>query len=400
MSLLTPRNNAPASVKGRSDAEVLAILDGGALPTLSGIRVTDDSALRQATNWACVRILSEAIGSLPVYLQRLEGTSWVDVQDHPVAELLREPNDWQSTHEFMSFLVTWFELRGNAYALKASAGPGMPARMLLPVPSPDVTPRQDDDWTVSYKVARMGEKTPAQIMHLRNFSKDGFQGLSTVAYHRETIGLALQAEAHGASVFRNGINPGKVITTAKKISEEREKEIERKLDAEFAGAHNAGKTIVLGNGGDIKTIGMTLSDAQYIDSRRMQKQEIAMLYGVPMFLLNDTEKSTTWGTGLEQISKAFVRYTLNPRLSRISACLHRNLLKSAEQREYRFVFDTDSFTLGDFKERMDGYRSGIEAGVINPNEAREMEGRSPRQGGDEYRQPANIDTEGGGEDEA
>ncbi|RLB67687.1 MAG: hypothetical protein DRH08_03050 [Deltaproteobacteria bacterium] len=149
------------------------------------------------------------------------------------------------------------------------------------------------------------------------------------------------------------------------------------------------------SGADINEFnGVSQTDAQYIESRKMQKQEIASLFGVPLFLLNDTEKTTTWGTGLEQMSRSFIRFSLSPRLNRLGQTLVRELIPENDRQNTRVLFDTDQFTLGEFKDRMDGYRSGIETGVLNPNECREVEGRNPREGGEDYRQPANIDIEG------
>ena len=117
------------------------------------------------------------------------------------------------------------------------------------------------------------------------------------------------------------------------------------------------------------------------------------MFLVPLFILNSTE-NTTWGSGLEQISKSFVRFSLKPRLNRISQTLVRELIPEKERRNTRIVFDTTQFTLGEFKERMDGYRAAVETGIYNPNECREMERKNPRDGGDSYRQPLNIATEG------
>jgi len=139
---------------------------------------------------------------------------------------------------------------------------------------------------------------------------------------------------------------------------------------------------------------MTQDDAQFLETRHFTKQEIASSFGVPLFMLNDVQKSTTWGTGLEQQLRAFLTLSLQPRMNRITQTLRRELISQQSRKKTRFVFDTDSLTLGDFKDRMDGYRAGIESGVMTPNDAREIEGRNPRDGGDDYRKPLNIGIEG------
>ena len=137
-------------------------------------------------------------------------------------------------------------------------------------------------------------------------------------------------------------------------------------------------------------IGMTSEDAQYLQTRQLSEQQISSIYGVPLFLLNVTEKSTTWGTGLEQISRGFLRFTIAPRLSRHEQTLNRELLLPEEKGRLFFEFDTTQFALGDFKERMDGYAVGVTNGLMSPNEARSLEGMNPREGGDEYWQPLNM----------
>ena len=137
---------------------------------------------------------------------------------------------------------------------------------------------------------------------------------------------------------------------------------------------------------------MSNDDAQFLQSRQLSEQQLASIFGVPLFLLNSTEKSTTWGTGLEQISRGYLRFTLAPRLNRNEQTLSRELLTPEEQTRFYFQFDTSRFSLGDFKERMEAYGHAIQNGVFNPDEAREREGYNPRDDGEggEYWKPLNM----------
>jgi len=387
----------PGGEKARTFDEIIEMLDGNGYRSASGAVVNSTSSMRQATVWACVRILSEIIAQLPVSVQRKEDGQWIEAEDHDALELLAQPNDWMSQHDLMSHLVFWSELVGDSYFFKNSNSRGKVTR-LLPIRGDECTPDMKADWNLLYECSSgdgiNGEFGPDKIFHLRNFSNNGYKGLSTIGNMREGIGLALKLEEHGAKQFSKGLISSHWIEAPLGMDEASKLAIKNALRS-YEGGEDSGKTMLLSGGMKLNEMGgMTAADAQYLESRRFQKQDIASIFGVPLFLLNDTEKSTTWGTGLEQLSRSFVRFSLNPRLNRLSQTLNRELTPKGEALKTRFVFDTDNFTLGEFKERMDGYRSGIESGVLNPNECRDIEGRSPREGGDEFRIPMNTAQEG------
>lgn len=381
---------------GRSIQEIFELLDQSGFETASGARITTHKALMQSTVWACVRILSESIAQLPVELKRKRSGRIEDVDEHPALSLIRTPNDWQTPHEFWQNQIAWMELRGNGYAYKVRNGRGRVMEM-LPLTEDQVSVEQDQDWRLIYTVGSEqinNTFTPEQMFHLRNFGVSSYVGLSTIGYAREAIGLALRTEEHGARLFKNGAQLGRTFEHPNQLSQDAYERLKKSLANEHGGASNAWKTLILEEGMKVSSPGMTNEDSQFLETRRFQKQDIAAVFGVPLFLLNDTEKSTTWGSGLEQITKGYVRFTLAPRLSRIEQTLNRELLLPQERGEYFFKFNTDQFSLGEFKERMEGYKIGIEGGVINPNEARSKEGMNARDGGDEYRQPMNIGSEG------
>lgn len=395
--LLSPRNkrNTTFSVEEISRR----IEDRSEGLTESGAVVSYRRAMQQATVWACVRIISESIASLPIELIRKNRDGTVEpVTEHPALDVLHMPNDWQTCHEFIQQNVIWTELRGNGYAYKVKDGQGR-VRRLMPISEDYVDVEQLGDWSLEYFVGAehpqvSGKFGPDRIMHWRNFALDSYKGLSTIGYAREAVGLALQTETHGARLFRQGAQGGLVLEHPAVLNDEAYNRLKQSVKLEWEGAQNAFKTKILEEGMKVSNLSMTNEDSQFLETRKFQKEEIASLFGVPSFLLNSSEKSTTWGSGLEQITKSFIRFTLGPRLNRISQTLAHELLLPNEQRNLMFRFNTDAFTLGDFKERMDGYRAGIESGVINPNEARQKEGMNPRENGNEYRKPVNISIEG------
>lgn len=375
--------------KARSFDEIIQDLDdqvGGATR----------SAMQQATVYACVRILSESIAQLPIELLRRDGRTVTKVEDHPVLRLLSEPNGWQTPHEFWQFNVTNNELRGNHYAFKTNVRSEV--RELIPLRAESVNISllggqkqfnvSDSDTGIS------GTFGADEIYHGRNLGTNIYEGISTIGYAAAfAIDLALDMETHGSNIFKNGAQPAMSLEVPGELSDNAFKRLKRSIRKKYEGAQNAGKTLVLEGGAKATKLAMTSEDAQYLESRKFQKQEIASIFGVPLFLINETEKSTTWGSGLEQVSKGFLRYTLAPRLSRICQTLKRELLTPDERINHFFRFNTDEFSLGDFKERMEGYAKSIEAGILNPNEVREREGMNPREGGDEYRIPLNTAAE-------
>ncbi len=379
----------------RSFEDTIAMLDGSGVTTNSGVYVNSDTAMRQATVYACVRVISETIAQLPIEVQVKNGENWQEVPDHDLIGLLSEPNEWQTQHDLISTLVSWSELAGNGYLFKIRNGVGA-VRGLIPIESrnTDVNIKKDMslEYTITSEHGINGTYGKDRIFHLRNFGTQGYIGLSTIANHREGIGLGLQLESHAVAAYKNGLQTNKWVKLDRALNGEQLEKF-KLLMAEYQGAMRAGKMPYMSDAEIHEFKGISPTDAQYIESKKMQKEEIATLFLVPMFILNSTE-NTTWGSGLEQISRSFVRFSLNPRLNRISQTLLRELIPEKDRKTTRIVFDTDNFTLGEFKTRMDGYRSAIESGVLNPNECREIERRNAREGGDEYRIPTNTAIEG------
>ena len=380
--------------KAQTFDEIIAAIDSVGGGTVSGKNITPSSAMNQSTVWACVRIISETIAQLPISIQVKESNVWVEAKEHDALGVICHPNDWMMSHDLISFIIHWAELMGNGYLYKAKNTKG-DVLGLYPITADSITAKLDDKWNALYEVSSggsiaKGSYTSKDIFHHRNFGPDGFLGYSTLKNSREGVGLALSLEEYGGAQFKNGFGAGTWLQAKYQLGDESMESLKDSIK-KFESSSNAGKTFI--TEGDItlhQLNAMSAVDAQYLETRRFQKQEIASWYGVPLFLLNDTEKGTTWGTGLEQFSRSFVRFALGPRISRLNQTLIRELINPNDRMNTRFVFDTDAFTLGDFKERMDGYRSGIEAGVLNPDECRDIEGRNSREGGSEYRRPANV----------
>jgi HK97 family phage portal protein len=404
--LLRRLSTTPTRAKATSlNVDQLAeMIDDIGARSVSGIAVNSHNALRQATVYSCVKIISECIAKMPLKLHRRTSPTTIEqVTDHPALDVLRKPNSFMNQHELLQYWVTHFELRGNAYAFKGFLGNGRVGE-LLPLQPDMVGVMQWYDWRVIYTVGSgkdgvNGRFESDRIFHLKNMGTLPYKGESTIALHRDEIGLGLDMQRHAGSVFRNGTSIGTVFKHPKVLTQTAYDRLKKSIDDQFGGALNAGRPFIAEEGMDVAKLGMTMEDAEFIESRTFTKQEIASIFGVPMFLLNDTEKATTWGTGLEEISRAFLNFSLGPRMGRIECKLDGELLTEKEIKQgYGFEFDSDGFTLGDFEKRFNAYAKGISNGVLSSNEARHRERMNPRDDGDKYYDPPmvtgwiNVDT--------
>lgn len=370
----------------RNSHDLARILANSAT-TASGAVVNDSTAMRVAAVYACVRVLSDAVGMLPLGLYRREGKTIRAEERHPVAELLSvRPNRWQTPFEFKRLILGHMALRGNAYCVVVRLGNRV--QELIPLHPGRVTVRQLPSLNLEYVYERPdGSRTTyaqAEMLHLRALSSDGVVGLSPIGVAAQAIGLALQTEKHGARMFSNGAAPAGVLKHPQVLSQEAAQRLADSFQSAYGGADNAGKTIVLEEGMGWEAVGMNAEETQFIESRKFQRSEIAMFFGVPPHMIGDIERGTSWGSGIEQQGIGFVTYTLRPWLVNIGEAIARDLLTAEERRTLFAQFDTDDLTRADFLTRQNGLRVMYDAGVISPNEWRESEGYNPRPGGDEY----------------
>lgn len=360
----------------------------------AGLAVAPQTAMRVAAVFACVRVISTAVGTMPLGVRRrVDARTREDASDHPLWRVLvRRPNGWMKSAQFRRVLTTHLLLRGNAYALIIRDGRGDVAE-LWPLHPDRVRKEQADDMSVSYVYTRKdGRRTvlgAGEVMHLMGLSLDGLTGVSVVAYARRAIGLSLSAEQHGATVFENGTALGALLKHPHSLGQEGQEALRASLDA-YRGSANAGKTLILEEGMEYETIGMTMEDAQYIETRKFTRGEIAMFFGVPPHMIGDTEKSTSWGTGIEEQSRGFVTYTLEPYLIEWEQGVDADLLDPVRDGDVFARFNRAALVRGNLAARWAAYVQGLQWGVYSPNEVRAAEDEPPREGGDTYYQPPNT----------
>lgn len=358
-------------------------------PSKSGVRVTAESAMRFSVVFACVRVVSEDVAKLPLFLyRRLPNGGKERAIDHWAYRLMHDkPNAWMTPYEFKEMMEGHIELRGNAYAFKTWVR-GEVAE-LIPIHPDRVTPKQDENFNITYVIQgdTKSYREPKEILHLRGLSGDGFCGMTPVALHRETIGLGIAMRDHGSMLFGNGAQPGGILEVPGKMKKDAQDRLVQSVHERYGG-ENRFKTMVLEDGAKWQQVGMTSEDAQYLESRKFNRSEIAGLWRVPPHKVGDLERATF--SNIEQQSLEYVTDSLLPRLTRWEERLTLELLSDAERRTMYFEFLTDASLRGDIVARYNAYRIGVMSGFLNRNEVRAKENLNPAEGLDEFFEPMNM----------
>lgn len=365
----------------------------GAL-SAAGLPVTQETALRISTVWACATLISEAIGSLPlITYRRLPDGGKERATGHPLYEVLHDrPNATQTAPEFISLLQMWALMRGNGYA-RIRQGPRGPADHLDALTPDQCWPELTTDGTLRYQVrdAVTGRQSPVnadEIFHLRGPSLDGYSGLSTVAYARTSLGLASAAEEFGARFFGQGASPRGILSTEGVLKEGIANRAREQWQELYAGLGNAHKVAVLEGGLKYSPITMPLEDAQFLETRAFEVEDIARWYRVPLPLIGHMEKQTSWGSGIEQLGLMFLTYCILPWLKRWEAAIRGKLILAPQL--YFAEFLVNALLRGDTKSRYEAYAIGRQWGWESVNSILEMENRNPVEGGDVRLQPLNM----------
>jgi HK97 family phage portal protein len=365
---------------------------GGGIP---GVRVNARTAARHAPVFACVRVLAESVGQLPLHLLVEKGErEKAKAKEHPLYDLLRiAPNDIQTTQEWVEMIVAHLALRGNHYSFINSGVSGDRVRELLPLNPDAVTPKLSQDgarvlYDVRFADGRRDVLPAEKVFHVPLFTLDGFRGVSPIEYARESIGLDIAVARHAARLFANGANPGGVLQTDQVLGDEEYGRIRDSWEARHQGLDNAHRVAILEAGLKWAAVGLSAEDAQMLESRKFGRTEICGIFRVPPMMIQDLERATF--TNSEQQARVFVDYTLMPYLTRIEARIRLRLLSEKDRKTHFAKFNVAALLRGDMKSRAEFYTRQIQNGALSPNEIREFEDMNPREGGDIYLTPANM----------
>jgi HK97 family phage portal protein len=352
----------------------------------AGELVTDQSVLALSAVWACVNLLAGTIASLPLMTYRTasDGARTV-ARDHPLYRVLHDsPNFDQTAMDFWEFVEASIELWGNAYARVIREGGRVGA--LLPIRPDLVAVRRLADGTLEYRWSEDGRsyvETDRTMLHIRGFGGNPLGGMSTLHFGRHAFSLARAIDRSAAGMFANGLRPSGVLTFEKFLSPEHRELVETKLLEKFVGAMHTGKPMVLEGGTKWEQLTINPEDAQMLESRGFSVEEVCRFFGVPPFMVGHTEKSTSWGTGLEQQTLGFQKFTLRRRLKRIEQALEKQLLTAQDRAAgITIEFNLEGLLRGDSAARSSFYQSGLTNGWMTINEVRALENMPPVDGGD------------------
>jgi HK97 family phage portal protein len=360
-------------------------------PSRSGAVVDEKTALYNTALMACVRVLSETVATLPLHIYRQSGERREIDRDHPVARLLANPNPDMDAVQFretlMAHVLTW----GNAYAEIESDGAGRPVRLWI-LPPDKTTPQRASDGTLYY-IASVGAQKfvlPAdKVFHLVGLGWDGILGYSPIRMHREAIGLSQAAESFGSSWFGNGSRPSGVLTHPGALSQAAKTNLKASWDAAHSGLSNSQRIAVLEEGLTWTQIGIPPEDAQFLETRKFQVEEIARIFRVPLHLIQHMEKSTSWGTGIEELGQGFITYSLSPWLVRWEQRISSRLISERERATVYARHSVEGLLRGDSAKRAEFYSRMMGIGAYSVNDVLELEDRNPIDNGDARFVPLN-----------
>lgn len=362
--------------------------------TNSGVRVNSDSALKISTAWACTRLISETVAMLPhIVYEKLDNGGKQRAGNHPLYSILHDqPNNRQTAFEFTDMMQMHALLRGNGYA-KIIPGPRGVVDKLIPVhPDRVLPPEEIDDDTVRFKIVeRDGTiKTYLQdeIFNLRGLTLDGLNSVSVITYARESMGLSLAAERFGAKLFGNYASPSGFLKHPGHLSAQAQ--ITLRDDAErMTNGENIHRMSVLEEGMEFQPVSFNPEDSQMLQTREFQAEDVCRWFRTPPHMVGLTSKSTSWGSGIDELTRGFVTYALMPWLVRWQQLISKDLILASDK--YFMEFLTEALLRGDLVKRYQAYAIGRNWGWLRTNDILRAENMNPTDfGEDDYLTPLNM----------
>jgi len=331
--------------------------------------------------YSCVRILAEAVASLPLHVYRYKENGKERVYNHHLYHILHnEPNTEMSSFVFRETLMSHLLIWGNAYAQIIRDGAGRVVALYPLLPN-KMTVSRDKNGEIYYIYTTTSDENPnfkdygsvvlrkQDVLHIPGLGFDGLVGYSPIAMAKNAVGMTIATEEYGASFFANGANPGGVLEHPGVLKDP--KKVRDSWNEVYRGTANAHKIAVLEEGMKYQQIGIPPEEAQFLETRKFQINEIARLYRIPPHMVGDLEKSSF--SNIEQQSLEFVKYTLDPWVIRWEQAMQRSLLLPKEKQEFFIRLNVDGLLRGDYQSRMNGYAVGIQNGFLCPNDVRELE---------------------------
>ncbi|WP_271962687.1 phage portal protein [Pseudomonas aeruginosa] len=352
----------------------------------SGKNVTVDKALQLSTVWACVRLLSESVSTLPLKLyRRLPDGSREQAKDHPLFRLLcRTPNAEMTPQRFMLMVVASICLRGNAFVEKKMIGTRVVA--LVPLLPQYMRVKREDSGRLKYTYTENGVERvipEKNLMHIRGFGLDGVCGMLPVTMGREIFGSAMSAEEAAAKVFAQGMQASGILSGDTTLTPKQREDLRVSLTA-FMGSQNAGKIMVAEAGLKYQGITMNPEAAQMLESRSFNVEEMCRWFRVPPFMVGHMDKQSSWASSVEAQNLHFLTNSLRPLLVNIEQEITRCLIGEADADEFFAEFAVEGLLRADSTARAAWYNTALQNGWMSRNEVRRLENLPPIEGGDVF----------------
>ncbi|HHE4935384.1 TPA: phage portal protein, partial [Enterobacter hormaechei] len=352
--------------------------------------VTADKAIQLSAVWACVRLLSESISTLPlkIYVRQPDGSRKA-ATDHPAYSILcRRPNSEMTPSRFMLMVVASICLRGNAFIEKKFIANRLVS--LVPLLPQNMVVKRLTTGALEYKYTENGNERviPVKnIMHIRGFGLDGVCGMMPMKTGRDVIGSAMAVEESAAKIFEQGLQSSGFLSADNALTDDQRERL-RGYMASFTGSKNAGKIMVLEGGLKYQGVTMNPEDAQMLESRAFSIEEICRWFRVPPFMVGHTTKQSSWASSLEGMNLQFLTHTLRPLLVNIEQEIGRCLLDSDD--EVFAEFSVEGLLRADSAGRAAYYTSALQNGWMSRNDVRRLENMPPIEGGDIYTVQLNL----------
>ncbi|WP_048574136.1 phage portal protein [Streptomyces leeuwenhoekii] len=374
------------------------------LPPLTGsstaadVRVTPERALQVAAVYSCIRLLAETGSMLPSGVFQRQGNSRVPYDEHPAAPLLTyRANPQLEAGEFWAQVLGWMLLRGNAAVYVERSGGGLPIG-LWPISWTSVEPRRveatgelvykvtlaDDEWAPIRETD--GLVRAENLLHFRSFGLGGVEGLSPIGMARQAVGTGFAATAYIGGFFARDASPGGIVSVPGKLNDAQYDRLTRQWRDLHEGFDKSHQLAVMEGGAKWEHTTLSPADAQFLEVYKLTRSEIAGIFGVPPHMIGDVERSTSWGSGIEQQSLGYVIYSLLPWLTR----LERTAARLLGDPDVYLKFNPDALLRGDITQRFTAYAQARQWGWMSVNEIRAKEDEAPVEGGDEYLVPLNM----------
>lgn len=357
--------------------------------TTSGKVVNERTAMQTSAVYACVRILAETVASLPLHTYKRMDKGKEKALEHDLYYLLHDaPNPEMTSFIFRETMMSHLLLWGNSYSQILRDGRNN-VKGLYPLMPDKVTVDRDKTGEIYYIYNKDGEQYPLrndQVLHIPGLGFDGLIGYSPIAMVKNSIGVAIATEEYGSKFFSNGANPSGVLEHPGTIKDP--KRVRDSWNAVYQGSSNAHKVAVLEEGMSFKAIGIPPDQAQFLDTRKFQIEEICRVFRVPPHLVANLERATF--SNIENQSISFAVHTIRPWLIRIEQSINKALFKESETKTHFVSFTVDGLLRGDYKTRMEGYAVGIQNGFLSPNDVRGLENMNSIENGEIYCMNGNM----------